>query len=102
MPIVYGIVVALLFQSHVLMAGLALGCIIEMFFNKEFYKIRNIIGISIPTISLVFMVFELKQNDKTETFIHINLNYILNRINYENFKQSFLHLHKRKIVIDEM
>lgn len=80
-PIAYGIIIALLFQSHILIAGLAIGCLIEKFLHdRPLYNKKNMIGFTIPLISLVGMIFELYQTKGTETFIKIDINYILPRI----------------------
>jgi len=80
-PIEYGIVVALLFQSHVLIAGLAIGCLIEMLIRCRDANKRGVLGIAIPVISLLFMITELRQTDKTDTFIHVTPGLLLSRAN---------------------
>ncbi len=83
-PILYGIIAALLFQSHVLIFGLAIGfvidMIIELFKDKAKRDLKHIVGLLIPVISFVLTILELKQNDQTEAFIVINGEYIRNRL----------------------
>ena len=81
-PITYGVVVALLLQSHILIAGLAVGCLIEIIINyKDLVKNKNAaVGFVIPVISFVFMILELRQTGATETFIHITAEYVISRM----------------------
>ena len=72
-PVGYGIIVALLFQSHILIAGFAMGCLIEMLIRREdtFNNKKGILGFAVSAISMLCMIAELKQNNKTETYIHV-------------------------------
>ena len=80
-PIAYGIIIALLFQSHILIVGIAIGCLIEKLINdRPLFNKSHMIGFAIPLISLVGMIFELYQSKGTETFIKININYLLSRL----------------------
>ena len=80
-PIDYGIIIALLFQSHILIAGLAIGCLIEKLLNdRPLLNKRNMLGFMIPLISLAGMIFELYQTKGTETFIKIDINYVQSRL----------------------
>ena len=73
-PIIYGCIVAAIFQSHVLVTGFAIGCLIEMIiYNKSLFTKRSIIGFLIPISSLVLVFFELRQTAMTETDVHVNL-----------------------------
>ena len=96
-PILYGIVIAFLFQSHILIAGLAIGCLLEMaiHFKELLKKKKNIIGFIIPVVSLFCMVLELKQTDKSETYIHVNLEYILSRFRIMNLMSGIYSVTKR-------
>lgn len=80
-PIAYGIIIALLFQSHILISGLAIGCLIEKLLNdRPLLNKRNMLGFMIPLISLAGMIFELYQTKGTETFIKIDINYVQCRL----------------------
>ena len=80
--IVYSILVALLFQTHVLVAGLAMGCLLEMLLHvrESLKKKINIVGYIISFASLICMILELKQTGETETYLHVNLHSILSRL----------------------
>lgn len=81
-PILYGVIIAVLFQSHVLIAGLSIGCLLEtLLFDRNLFKRRHIIGFGIPVLSLICMVFELHQSKDTESFIRIDVDYVLSRLN---------------------
>ncbi len=84
-PITYGVIIALLLQSHILIAGLAIGCLIEKLLNdRPLLNKRNMIGFTIPLISLAGMIFELYQTKGTETFIKINIGFVSSRIGLVN------------------
>ncbi len=81
-PILYGILVALMFQTHVLLFGLAIGCIFDMLIeliknNKKMIK-KRVIALLIPCMSFLMAIIELKQPDGTETFIDITFDSIMN------------------------
>ena len=80
-PVGYGIIVALLFQSHILIAGFAMGCLIEMLIRREdtFNNKKGILGFAVSAISMLCMIAELKQNNKTETFIHVTPGLLVSR-----------------------
>ena len=80
-PVVYGIIVAAIFQSHILMAGLAIGCLVEMIvYCKGHLKIKNIIGFLIPLASLICMILELRQTEQTETYMRISVDSMIGRL----------------------
>jgi len=81
-PVVYGIIVALLFQSHILIAGFAMGCLIEMLIRRKdtFKNNKNILGFAVSALSMLCMIAELKQADNTETFIHVTPGLLVSRI----------------------
>lgn len=88
-PVLYGIVVALIIQSHILVSGFAIGCILELTINiKNHCKRKNIIGLIIPVISLICMMGELHTSDSDETYIHINADYIRTRLQNYPLKDS--------------
>lgn len=77
-PITYGVLTALLLQSHVLVAGLGIGCILErILYGKPRRDRKALIGMSLPIVSLVCMILELRQTGSTETFRHVSLSGIL-------------------------
>lgn len=82
-PIIYGVLVALLFQSHILVAGLAIGCLIErsMHYKELMKSKRNIAGFVIPVISFICLILELRQTRETETYINVTPDYIISRLN---------------------
>ncbi len=84
--IIYGILIALLFQTHILVAGLAIGCLIDIAIHyKELLRKKvNMLGFVIPLISLVCMCLELRQTRNTETFIHVNLSTVLSGFTLKN------------------
>lgn len=89
-PITYGIIVALLFQSHILIAGLAIGCLIEIIINyKDLVENKNAaVGFIIPIISFIFMILELRQTSKTETFINITAGHVISRMHIHSILGS--------------
>ena len=95
-PIIYGVLVALLFQSHILVAGLAIGCLIEriMHYKELLRSKRNIAGFMIPVISFVCLILELRQTSETETYINITPDYISSRLNIGFVIQNIRNLSK--------
>lgn len=91
MPIAYGAVVALMFQTHILMAGFGIGCVIEMMIrNRKAKNRRGLIGLLIAIVSLVCLFFELLQTSG-ETYIQISKEYILSRLSsYDSALESIM------------
>jgi len=95
--ILYGFLVALLLQTHILIAGFAVGCLLEMMIHvKEALKKKiNIIGYIIPFASLICMILELKQTGETETYLHVNLYSILSRLRIKTLIGSIYSVTRR-------
>ena len=83
-PLLYAIPVVLLFQSHILITGLAIGCVLDMCLdlisNKKHRKVKHFAGLLLSLASFAFMLFELRQKPGAEHFITITKDYILDRI----------------------
>jgi len=95
-PLLYGLVTALLFQSHVLIFGLAIGCMIDMgcnlLKNKSDREPKHLGGILIPLSSFILMILELKQSRGSKNFINITPDFLLERITGGNWSIRFLSL----------
>ena len=83
-PVIYGLLAALLFQTHVLIFGLAIGLTLEMclnlIVNKKHRDLKHFTGLFIPVLSFVLMLFELKQDAGSKNFINITGDYLLDRL----------------------
>lgn len=88
-PILYGVLAALLFQTHVLIFGLAIGFTLEIFVdliaNKKHRGLKHICGLLIPFASFVLMLMELRQRSGSKNFINITPDYLLNRVKDGNW-----------------
>ena len=83
-PLIYAILVALLFQSHILICGLAIGFTLDMgidlFTDKKHRDIRHFAGLFIAVLSFVFVILELKQDPGSKNYIDITFDYLINRL----------------------
>lgn len=80
-PIIYGLLVAVLFQTHILVSGFAIGCVLEMLLSlKRHHKKNHIVGLALAFLSGVAMVLELRQPAGTETYIHVTREYLKERL----------------------
>lgn len=80
-PLAYSLVIACLFQSHILFAGLALGCMIEMIINdKKRFEKNHLLGLGLQLSSFLCLIFELRQTDDTETYLHIKTEKLFERL----------------------
>lgn len=83
-PLLYAGVAALLFQSHVLIFGLPIGCVLDMCIdlirNREHRKIRHFSGLFLSVSSFALMILELKQDPGSKNFINITPDFIMNRL----------------------
>ena len=88
-PVIYGILSALLFQTHVLIFGLAIGFTLEMavnlLVNKKHRDIKHFGGLFISAASFVLMLLELKQKSGSKNFINITGDYLLERVRDGNW-----------------
>lgn len=88
-PLLYAIPVFFLFQSHVLIFGLAIGCVFDMclnlIMNKKQRDLKHFGGLLISVTSFVLMLLELRQKSGADHFINITKDYILNRIKDGNW-----------------
>ena len=83
-PLLYAIPVVLLFQSHILITGLAIGCILDMCINlittKKHRDLKHFAGLFLSLASFAFMLLELRQKPGAEHFITITKEYIFDRL----------------------
>lgn len=83
-PVRYGILVALLIQSHILVIGMAIGCILDMLLelkdNKASRKPPAFTGLIISVSSFILLLLELKQDNNTEAFLNVNPSSVLNNV----------------------
>ena len=94
-PVIYGITVALLCQTHVLAAGFVIGCLFEMVIRlKKEHGRKNIAGALIPAASLFLMYLELRQTDSTDTYIHVNADHFRRRIENHPLSEPISSLYK--------
>ncbi len=88
-PVRYGILVALLFQTHILISGLAIGSLAEMvLFDRDRLKKKHLIGIGLAFLSMILFVLELKQNSTTETYYHLDLGFLLSKLSLEGLSSA--------------
>lgn len=82
-PILYGILIALLIQSHVLVIGVAIGLLIDVLLEIELdcrnkrLKASSLSGLIISTVSLICFFFELRQRRGDEFYIKVSLTSLL-------------------------
>jgi len=94
--ILYGILVGLLIQSHILVIGVALGLLIDMVLEtvvnckREKLKLSDVIGLIIPIISLICFLFELRQRRGEQFFIKVSLSSLLRNLNLSNVFRGLL------------
>ena len=83
-PLLYAIPVVLLFQSHILISGLAIGCILDMCINlisnKKHRDLKHFGGLLVSAASFSLMFLELRQKPGAEHFITITGDYVYDRI----------------------
>ena len=81
-PLYYGLLVALLLQTHMLMSGMAIGMTVDMILELKNRKgdIKKLAGLFLPIASLILLVAELKQNSSTETFLNVGPESILGNL----------------------
>ncbi|MBQ3374735.1 MAG: hypothetical protein IJG40_16550 [Oscillospiraceae bacterium] len=71
-PILYGVLVGLLFQSHIILAGFAGGLVLELFVHwlREKPRINRLFwGMAIPAASALFTVYELMPRRDAPVFV---------------------------------
>ena len=83
-PLIYALLVALIFQSHVLIFGLAIGFTLDMginlITNKKHRDIKHFAALFIALLSFALMILELKQDPGSRNYINITLDYVINRL----------------------
>lgn len=90
-PCLYGIIVGLLFQTHILMAGVAIGCMFDLLCGaikskKDSKKYKYVIGFSISLMSMCLLYFELRQPANKPTFIRISPQVFMQNLSYNHIK----------------
>lgn len=92
-PILYGVLIALLFQTHVIMAGLAGGLLLCMgihFLKKEGRSFRQFVGTLIPFVSMCFVVLLLFQQSGDEVSVSVSLSSVLGNLTPEHIEFGLL------------
>ena len=91
-PIIYGLSVALVMQTHVLILPLGLALtiesFIELFIVKKNRNSKNYLSILIQFVSLIFAVMELYQGNKPTSY-HVTPKAILSRVEYNSVTSNF-------------
>ena len=96
-PILYGILIALLFQTHIIMAGLACGLMACMFFRcikREHRTKYQLIGTLIAFVSFCLLIFELYPRSSAPASVDVSLGSILGSINTTTLIDGFFVLYK--------
>lgn len=91
-PILYGILVSLLFQTHILMVGFGIGLIIDILI--EYIKNKNrkaLYAFFISLGSFVLLFFELFQRSNTTNVVIVSAPFLLNSIfNKDIFRRLYV------------
>ena len=90
-PVWYGVLSALLFQSHILAIGIAIGLMIDIFLEngKEVRRAKHLetarwIGMLLPMISAVCFFLELRQREGDEYYIRVTFSGLLENLRFSN------------------
>ena len=89
-PVLYGILIGLLFQSHIILAGFAGGLVLELFIQwiRKKPRINRLFwGMAIPTASALFTVYELMPRKDAPVFVDTSAQSILGKmsLSYNQF-----------------
>ena len=89
-PVLYGILIGLLFQSHIILAGFAGGLVLELFIHwiRKKPRINRLFwGMAIPTASALFTVYELMPRKDAPVFVDTSAQSILGKmsLSYNQF-----------------
>ena len=82
-PILYGILIGLLFQSHIILAGFAGGLVLELFIHwlRGKPRINRLFwGMAIPAASALFTVYELMPRKDAPVFVDASAGSVLGRL----------------------
>ncbi|MBO7423369.1 MAG: hypothetical protein J6T99_08305 [Oscillospiraceae bacterium] len=82
-PVLYGILIGLLFQSHIILAGFAGGLVLELFIHwlKRKPRINRLFwGMAIPAASALFTVYELLPRKDAPVFVDTSAQSILGKM----------------------
>ena len=85
-PVLYGFLIALLFQSHIILAGFAGGLVLELFLNwvrKENRNGKVFCGILLPCLSALCTGLELYQPAGSKTFVDATSTSLLAKISFD-------------------
>ena len=96
-PILYGILIALLFQTHIIMSGLACGLMACMFFRcikRGQCTKYQLIGTLIAFISFCLLIFELYPRSSTPASVDVSLGSILTSVCTSTLIDGFFILYK--------
>ena len=88
-PILYGVLIALLFQTHIIMAGLAGGLMLCMgirFLKKEGRTVRQFVGTLLPFISMCLVVLLLFQKSGDDVSVSVSLSSVLSSLSLDNLE----------------
>ena len=88
-PLFYGLLIGLLFQSHIILAGFAGGLTLELFLQwlkKENRQPKIFAGICIPAVSAVCTFFELRQRPDVPKFVNTTADSLLSSISFDKNK----------------
>ena len=84
-PILYGCIIALLFQSHIILAGFAGGLVLELFIQwcRKKPRINRLFwGMAIPSASALFTVYELLPRADAPVFVDASAQSVLSRMDF--------------------
>ena len=89
-PVLYGILIGLLFQSHIILAGFAGGLVLELFIHwiRKKPRINRLFwGMAIPAASALFTVYELMPRRDAPVFVDTSAQSILGKmsLSYNQF-----------------
>ena len=92
-PILYGCLIALLFQSHIILAGFAGGLVLELFVQwcRKKPRLNRILWVlAIPSASALFTVYELLPRKDAPVFVDASAGSVLKRmdISYNKLIES--------------
>lgn len=88
-PLLYGLLIGLLFQSHIILAGFAGGLTLELFIRWLKKGNRNgkvFAGLCIPAASAVCTFFELRQRPDVPKFVNTTADSLLSSISFDRNK----------------
>ncbi|MDO4982634.1 MAG: hypothetical protein Q4E35_03655 [Eubacteriales bacterium] len=90
-PILYGILIALLFQTHIVMSGMAIGlmlCMLIRCTKKEWRTKRQITGTAIAFLSLCLLILELLPAKDAPASISVSVKDVLSQLNIQSLYTS--------------